>query len=137
MNAPDFLDTNILVYAYQTSDARKRKVASELLERAVAGEGIISTQVLAEFAAVLLHKVQPPLSRQKVDEALNVVGPIQIVLPDAELVHRAVEVHAHYGIRLYDGMIIAAAERAGCQRVWSEDLNAGQKYLGVTVANPF
>jgi predicted nucleic acid-binding protein len=42
-----------------------------------------------------------------------------------------------YGIHFYDGMIVAAAERAGCGRIWSEDFNAGQKYFGITVTNPF
>jgi predicted nucleic acid-binding protein len=40
-------------------------------------------------------------------------------------------------VQFYDGMIIAAAERAGCKRIWSEDLNAGQEYFGVKVENPF
>jgi len=47
---------------------------------------------------------------------------------------RAVEAHAVYGIHFYDGTIVAAAERGGCETIWSEDLNAGQKYFGVTVA---
>jgi predicted nucleic acid-binding protein len=50
---------------------------------------------------------------------------------------RAVEAHAAYGVRFYDGMIVAAAERGGCQKILSEDLNAGQKYFGIVVENPF
>jgi len=65
------------------------------------------------------------------------MAPIRLVTPDAELIRRAVEVRASYGIPFYDGMIVAAAERARCGRIWSEDLNAGQEYFGVTVANPF
>ncbi len=53
------------------------------------------------------------------------------------MVRRAVEVHDRYGVHFYDSLIIAAAERAGCECIWSEDLNAGQKYFGVTVQNPF
>ena len=53
------------------------------------------------------------------------------------MVRRAVEAHVAYGIRFYNGMIVAAAERGGCPRIWSEDLNPGQKYFGVTVTNPF
>jgi len=62
---------------------------------------------------------------------------IRLTIPDAELVRRAVEARSSYGVHFYDGMIIAAAERAGCARIWSEDFNEGQKYFGVTVANPF
>jgi len=53
------------------------------------------------------------------------------------MVRRAVEAHAEYGVRFYDGMIVAAAERGGCERIWSEDFNAGQKYFGIVVENPF
>jgi predicted nucleic acid-binding protein len=59
------------------------------------------------------------------------------VVPDADLVRRAVESRDTYGIHLYDGMIVAAAECGGCERLWSEDLNSGQQYFGVTVENPF
>jgi predicted nucleic acid-binding protein len=48
-----------------------------------------------------------------------------------------VDAHAQYGVHFYDGMIVAAAERGGCERIWSEDLNAGQKYFGIAVENPF
>jgi predicted nucleic acid-binding protein len=60
MNAPDFLDTNVLVYAYDTTDRRKQRRAQELVQRALDGEMVVSTQVLAEFAATLLHKASAP-----------------------------------------------------------------------------
>lgn len=137
MTAPEFLDTNVLVYAYDPSDPTKQKVAQDLVRRAVAGEILISSQVLAEFATTLLHKLSPAASPHEVLALLDALGPIKIVAPDAEMVRRAVEVRASYGLHLYDGMIIAAAQRAGCLRIWSEDLNAGQEYFGVTVTNPF
>jgi len=68
---------------------------------------------------------------------LDALSPLKVVQPDKELVRRAVEAHAQYGVHFYDGMIIAAAERAGCKKIWSEDLNAGQEYFGVKVENPF
>jgi predicted nucleic acid-binding protein len=137
MTGRDFLDTNVLVYAYQTSDLRKQRIARQLVSRAVAGELAISTQVLAEFAATLLHKVQPPLSMEEVAIALDGLGPIPLIVPDGDMVSRAVEARAAYGIHFYDGMIVAAAERAGCEKILSEDLNSQQKYFGVVVANPF
>jgi predicted nucleic acid-binding protein len=137
MNAPDFLDTNVLVYAYDTNHPEKQKVARDLLKSGIAGKLVISTQVLAEFAATLLYKISPPPNAHAVMRGLDAMAPIRLVTPDAELIRRAVEVHASYGIHFYDGMIVAAAERAGCGRIWSEDFNAGQKYFGVTVTNPF
>jgi predicted nucleic acid-binding protein len=65
------------------------------------------------------------------------LSPIKLVVSDREIVRRAVQARAAYGIHFYDGMIVAAAERAGCQRILSEDFNAGQEYFGVTVLNPF
>ena len=58
MPAPEFLNTNVLVYAYDPSDARKQRVAQDLV-RALAGDIVVSTQVLSEFAATLLHKMVP------------------------------------------------------------------------------
>ena len=136
MPAPDFLDSNVLVYAYDVSDSRKQHLAQDLVRKAIAGESVISTQVLAEFAATLLHKLSPPVPPDDVLAILNALGPIRLVA-DGDIVRRAVEARASYGLHFYDGMIVAAAERAGCGRIWSEDLNAGQRYFGVTVANPF
>ena len=98
---------------------------------------VVSTQVLAEFAATLLHKLSPPVPPDDVLTILNALGPIRLVAPDGDIAHRAVEARASYGLHFDDGMIVAAAERAGCGRIWSEDLNAGQRYFGVAVTNPF
>jgi predicted nucleic acid-binding protein len=137
MPAADFLDSNILVYAYDASNPKKQTVAQALVERAVAGEALASTQVLAEFAATLLHKLSPPADPEAVTTILDALGPVKLIAPDAGMVRRAVEAHSAYGVHFYDGMILAAAERAGCERIWSEDLNPAQKYFGVTVTNPF
>jgi predicted nucleic acid-binding protein len=137
MTATDFLDSNVLVYAYDASNPQKQTVAQVLVERAVAGEAMASTQVLAEFAATLLHKITPPANPEAVMAILDSLGPIKLIAPDAGIVRRAVEACSTYGVHFYDGMIVAAAERAGCQRILTEDLNPGQKYFGVTVSNPF
>jgi len=137
MPASDFLDTNVLLYAYDPTDRRKQLIAHDLVRKALAGHILVSTQVLAEYAAVLLHKICPPAPPKHLKVILNALAPIRMILPDADMVRRAVEAHAQYGVRFYDGMIIAAAERGGCQRIWSEDFNAGQKYFGIVVENPF
>lgn len=135
MSGADFLDTNVFVYAYQFNDRHKQKVAHELVEAAVAGKFLISVQVLSEFASTLLHKMSA--TPDDVTAILDRLSPIKLVVSDRELVRRAVEARGAYGIHFYDGMIVAAAERAGCQRIFSEDFNAGQEYFGITVMNPF
>lgn len=100
------------------------------------GDGAISVQVLAEFAATLLHKLRPVVP-PVVTEILDARHSISIVEPEAGTVRRAMEAYEQYGVRFYDGLIIAAAERAGCKKISSEDLKAGPEYFGVKVENPF
>ena len=137
MPAPDFLDSNVLIYAYDVSNPVKQRIARALVGTALAGGIVMSTQVLAEFAATLLHKLSPAARPEDLIAALDALGPIKLISPDGDIVRRAVEAHAAYGLHFYDGMIVAAAERAGCERIWSEDYNSGQKYFGIAVVNPF
>jgi predicted nucleic acid-binding protein len=137
MSALEFLDTNVLVYAYDVSDPRKQQIAQRLVRRAVTGEIVASSQVLGEFAATLLHKLTPPAKPEDLMALLDTLGPIKLVPLDADVVLRAVQAHAQYGVHFYDGMIVAAAARGGCQKIWSEDLNAGQQYFGCVVEDPF
>jgi predicted nucleic acid-binding protein len=137
MSGPEFLDTNVLVYAYDSSDPRKRLIAQDLVRRALMGEIVMSSQVLAEFSATLLHKISPAAKPADVAALLDALGPIKLVPLDADVVRRGVEARQNYGVHFYDGMIIAAAERGGCIRIWSEDMSSGQKYFGIPVENPF
>jgi predicted nucleic acid-binding protein len=137
MSAVDFLDTNILVYSYDTVDLRKQGIAQNLVDQALDGDFIISGQVLAEFASTLLHKLAPSISPVGLTRILDALGPIRTIATDAGMVRRAVEATGAYGLHFYDGLIIAAAERGGSETIWSEDFNAGQEYFGITVRNPF
>lgn len=137
MSGPDFLDTNVLVYAYDATDARKQGIAQNIVRRALAGEVIASSQVLSEFATTLLHKMSPGARAEQVARILDALSPIKLIALDHETVRRAVEAHSTYGIHVYDGMIVAAAERGNCRCILSEDLNPGQKYFQIQVENPF
>lgn len=131
----EFVDTNILVYAYAPAYPKKQRIAREIVERATSEDMVVSAQVLAEFASTLLRKLREP--PPTVLGMLEALAPLRVIRPDAGMVRRAVEAHARYGLHFYDGMIVAAAERGGCRRIWSEDLNPGQTYFGVAVENPF
>ena len=137
MSVLEFLGTNVLVYSYDVTDRRKQEIAQNLVRKALAGDVVTSAQVLGEFAATLLHKVVPRVHPDKVATILDALGPVPIVATDADMVRRAVEVQGRYGLHFYDSLIIAAAERAGCETIWSEDLNSGQTYYGISVQNPF
>jgi predicted nucleic acid-binding protein len=60
-----------------------------------------------------------------------------IVQVTTHIVRRAAEIKTIYGLQFYDAQIIAAAEKAGCDEVWSEDMGDGQTYCGVKCVNPF
>jgi predicted nucleic acid-binding protein len=137
MDAPDFIDTNIFVYAYDAASPNKQRIAQDIIRKAISGQAVTSSQALAELATTLLHKITPSASAAEVAAVLDALGPIRLVETDGDTVRRAVEAHGQYGIHFYDGMIVAAAERAGCERILSDDLNAGQSYFGIRVENPF
>jgi predicted nucleic acid-binding protein len=137
MSALEFLDTNVLVYSYDIADRGKQEIAQNLVRRALTGDIVTSAQVLGEFAATLLHKVAPRVGPVELIVIMDALGPIPVVATDADMVRRAVEVRGRYGLHFYDSLIVAAAERAGCKTIWSEDLNSGQKYFGISVQNPF
>ena len=137
MSGADFLDSNVLIYAYDTTYPDKQRVAKQLVGRALMGESIVSTQVFAEFASTFLHKSAVRMTPGSVTAILDGLRSIRVVTVGREEVARAVDAHKRYGLHFYDGMIVAAAERAGCGRIWSEDLNPGQTYFGIRVENPF
>ena len=87
MSAADFLDTNILVYAYGPHDARKQTIAQDLVDRAIDGEFAVSTQVLSEFTATMLHKVSPRATPDEVLSILDALEPIRTVAPHQGTVH--------------------------------------------------
>ena len=79
MSVREFLDTNVLVYAYDPSDRRKQQIAQSLVRRAL----------LTEFAATLLHKMSPAAPPEDVAALFDALGPIGVVVPDGDLVRRA------------------------------------------------
>ena len=109
MPVADFLDTNVLVYAYQFNDRAKQRVGQELVRKALTGKFVISPQVLSEFASTLLHKASPPATPEAMIEILDRLSPIKLVTSDGDLIRRAVEAQASYGLHFYDCLIIAAA----------------------------
>lgn len=138
MSARRFFDTNVLVYASDSSDAAKQARAVELLREAgLAGDGAISVQVLGEFFHVLAvkRKLLPAADAERLVEAYAAVLAVQPV--ELPLVEHAMRIHQQYQTRYWDSLIIAAAVAQGCTEIVSEDLNHGQLYEGVRVLNPF
>jgi len=131
-----FIDTNIIVYANDARDQVKQARALELIaEYMKSGMGVISTQVLQEYAHVALNKLhqrQDVILRQ-----LVLLEELNVIQQSPALIRRAVEIKAAYQVSFWDACIIAAAEHARCHCILSEDMNAGQFYSGIVMQNPF
>jgi len=133
-----FLDTNILVYAYDFEDAAKQKRAALIVEQGVQNDTIaISTQVLGEFFVTVTRKIKKPLTAQEAATVLRMLLPVPLVEVNRPLVDAAIAFHIRYNISYWDGLIIAAADRAGCPKILSEDLSDGQQYGNAIIENPF
>jgi len=91
MSAPEFLDSNILFYAYDDTRPDKQRIAQQLVKRGLMGDCVASTQSFPEFSATLLHKFSPPYGSDEVLAILDALSPIKLVLPDDGVVRRAVE----------------------------------------------
>lgn len=132
-----FLDTNVLVYAIESAgaDAMKSSTALALARRT---DVCISVQVLGEFyRTVTSPRRAVPLTH---DDAVAWVQlwkrhDVQsIAVPHVDL---ALELADSFRLFYFDALILATARLAGCEVVYSEDLNDGQDYAGVRVENPF
>ena len=129
-----FLDTNVLVYAFDRSDERKREVALAILAEA---DFVVSAQVLNEFFVAVTRKLDPPMSREAAHEAVKLLAVGRVVPIDKDLVANAIDTAITSQLSSWDAAIICAAVRSGCEVVLSEDMNDGQLIAGVTVRNPF
>jgi predicted nucleic acid-binding protein len=132
MSAEAFLDTNILLYAIARDDPR-----TATAEALLAAGGIISVQVLNEFAAVARRKLGLPWD--EIAEALSAIralcGPVEPVTVETH--EAALRIADRYGYHIYDASIIATALRARCRTLYSEDMQGGQAIEGLTIRNPF
>jgi len=136
MNAARFLDTNILLYAYDLDAPVKRKVALEFLEHGwnQPGETALSVQVLQELHVNLCKQGISPVEAAQV---IRRYAAWPVVDNTLGLLQSALDEQARWQISLWDALILAAARASGAGELITEDLNHGQDYGGVRVINPF
>ncbi len=131
-----FIDSNILIYAEASDEPVKQAAALALLRRLkLSGTGVISTQVLQEYANVALRKLR--LSAHHVRLQLQAHQSFEVVSVTTSTIHAALDLHQTRSLSFYDALIVAAANQAGCDSLYSEDLNAGEVIAGVNLINPF
>lgn len=131
-----FLDTNVILYADDAARPAKRRVAVELFadlakRRAV----VVSTQVLQEYFAAATRKlgVDAATARRRIE----LLARMQVVLPDVPDILAAIDLHRLHRIAFWDALIIRAAQAAGCDTLYSEDMQDGRSFDGVRIRNPF
>ncbi|MEQ7124960.1 PIN domain-containing protein [Actinopolymorpha sp. B11F2] len=132
------MDTNLLVYAHDLTETKKRPVAQATLEELWrTASGVLSIQVLQEFYATAIRKYSPPMSPAEAREVLAVYADWPLVRPDAGLILAASELHERQSVSFWDALIVEAAQRAGASRLLTEDLQHGRTFGALTVENPF
>ena len=129
--ADSFFDTNVLLYLL-SKDAAKADRAEVLL----ASGGVVSMQVLNEFAAVASRKLA--MTIPEIREILSTIPAVCIVKPlDIETHELGLDMAERYGFSIYDSLIVASALRARCVILYTEDLQQGQVIDQLTIQNPF
>ena len=139
MNNAKFIDTNVLVYAYDFSQPEKQASAVETLDDLYETQsGVLSTQVLSEFFVVVTRKLAAPLTVDEASERLEnlaSVWPVAVITP-LVVIEAARGVRQHQ-LSYWDSLIWATARLNQIQVVLSEDFNQGHSLEGVAFINPF
>ncbi len=133
-----FIDSNIIVYAHDTANPYKQEVAKRLIFEGLQNDsGVISTQVLSEFFVTVTKKIKKPLPFDIAQREIQLLGNLTVIEIEYEMVVQTIETHRQNKISYWDSLIISAAQRSRCSRLYSEDLNDGQIINNVQVINPF
>ena len=137
MTSKRFLDTNVIVYAVAERTELPGDPRTPVAEEVMGEGGIVSVQVMNEFVDTMSrkHRKNWTTIREMLDVIHQLCGP---AIPLTFETHQsAVDISARYRFRIYDSLIIAAAEQAGCTTLFTEDLQHGQTVGNITIVNPF
>ena len=134
-----FLDTNIFVYAFDSTDSQKQSKANDVIKSALADHsGCISYQVMQEFLNVVTRKFAVPLSIPDCEKYLNtVLSPLCEVHASTDLYLQSLDILERWQFSFYDSLIISAALQSNCKILYTEDLQHQQKIQDLTICNPF
>ena len=131
-----FIDTNVFVYFVDSRNRTKQGVARAVLVDAIGSrQHVISSQVLNEFANVVLKKLA--MTEDEIRRYVEAFQNIVVVYQQRGWTERALEIRKQYGLQFYDSLLLAAAESVGCDEILTEDLSDGQIYCGIKAVNPF
>ncbi len=140
MNARVFLDTNLFVYAIDSSKAERDKseLARQLIRSAIEHtSGVISVQVLQEFYNTATRKLAIPLTPNQALEYVEYMRMLEVVEPSFAMVTSAIRLSQRLKFSFWDSMIVQTALTADCEILLSEDMQHGQRIDGLVIENPF
>ena len=133
-----FMDTNIIVYAHDNKYPHKQKKAQELIFNGMReNSAVISAQVLSEFFVTVTKQAKQNYSAAAAKHEIMLLSYLQVVDIDFDLVVRAVSIKDLYKLSYWDSLILSAAERSDCSKLYSEDLSHGQFYGKIQCISPF
>jgi predicted nucleic acid-binding protein len=133
-----FVDTNILMYAHDIAAGDKHARAKALVEDLwLNRSGVVSTQVLQELAVNLRRKAKQALDAKATRDIVVDYLAWQVVVNGGDSILEALDLEARYQISFWDALVIQAAQAAGADVLYSEDLSDDQRYGSVKIKNPF
>lgn len=133
-----FVDTNVLVYAYDRAAGSKHVRARELVaDLWKAGRGTLSTQILQEFYVNVRRKARPPISPEGARALVADYLAWNPIVNDGAAVLEAVDAGHRHRLSFWDALVVVAAVKSGASVIYTEDLNHGQMFGSVQVLNPF
>jgi predicted nucleic acid-binding protein len=135
---PSFVDTNILVYAEDRGAKAKHEAARDLIvELWDQRSGVLSVQVLQEFYVNVTRKLKKPLTSAKALQIVEEYLTWTVVENTGRLLTSAIDLQLKAQLSFWDAMVVQAAIDAGCDKLYSEDMNAGQRFGPLVIVNPF
>ena len=138
MSGKQFVDTNILVYAHDAGAQQKHETARDLVAALwESNNGVISTQVVQELYVNIVKKATRPLTPKHAQRTISEYLRWEVVVNSGDAILQAFDIESRYRISFWDALIVQAANSAGAEILYSEDLNHQQNYDGVQVINPF
>ena len=136
-DGPYFLDSNVLIYAFDTAEPAKRERSRALIASLPPGAIVLSAQVINEFYFTVTRKLRPAVPPAAAEEAVRGLSGFRILPVDYRLSLAAMELVRKQQLSIWDALIVESAIDGGCRTLFSEDLQNGRKYGPVTVTNPF
>lgn len=132
-----FVDTNILVYAVDEADERRRSIARDVLAVGADGGLVVSTQVLSEFLVAVRRLAVPVDQARALEIVRSVTASVEVHVPSVADVLAAGERALRDGVHQYDAVIVESALSAGCEILLTEDLQDGRRFDRLMVRDPF